>query len=195
MHSPHACTRPRALAHACTRDGLPQCRRAGRASLRDTAAGGARTRKGTRAQGHPRKAASPFAAWCRGRRPGHRGLRAHITEGTRCTAGRVHQLSGRWRGPAGRHHPRRPFRGESMTHAKEGREGGVCDPHVFYASKLPNFLARWRVRERPAVRGPAGTGSVGDGVGEGAHHTKATRTTPSRGAGSARHTLYTSQEK
>jgi len=27
--------------------------------------------------------------------------------------------------------------------------------------------ARWRVRGRPAVRGPAGTGSVGDGVGEG----------------------------
>ena len=54
-----------------------------------------------------------------------------------------------------------------MTHAKEGREGGVCDPRVFCASKKPSFLARWRVRERPAVRGPAGTGSVGDGVGEG----------------------------
>ena len=54
-----------------------------------------------------------------------------------------------------------------MTHAKMGEEGGVCDPQVFCASKLPNFLARWRVRGRPAVRGPAGTGSVGDGVGEG----------------------------
>ena len=43
----------------------------------------------------------------------------------------------------------------------------VCDPRVFCASKTPSFLARWRVRRRPAVRGPAGTGSVGDGVGEG----------------------------
>jgi hypothetical protein len=41
------------------------------------------------------------------------------------------------------------------------------DPRVFCASRLPNFLARWRVRGRPAGRGPAGTGSVGDGVGEG----------------------------
>jgi hypothetical protein len=32
----------------------------------------------------------------------------------------------------------------------------VCVPRVFCASKNPSFLARWR------VRGPAGTGSVGD---------------------------------
>ena len=55
-----------------------------------------------------------------------------------------------------------------MTHAKKGEAGGVCDPQVFCTSKNPSFLARWRVRGRPAVRGPAGTGSVGDGVGEGA---------------------------
>ena len=54
-----------------------------------------------------------------------------------------------------------------MTHAKEGEGSGVCDPRVFCASKNPSFLARWRVRGRPAVRGPAGTGSVRDGVGEG----------------------------
>ena len=64
--------------------------------------------------------------------------------------------------------PRPPLRGESLTHAKEGRGGGVRDPRMFCASKMPSFLARWRVRGRPAVRGPAGTGSVGDGVGEGA---------------------------
>ena len=52
-----------------------------------------------------------------------------------------------------------------MTHAKKGEGGGVCDPQVFCTSKNPGFLARWRVRGRPAVRGPAGTGSVGDGVG------------------------------
>jgi len=56
---------------------------------------------------------------------------------------------------------------KNMMHAKKGEGGGVCDPRVFCASKNPNFLARWRVRGRPAVRGPAGTGSVGDGVGEG----------------------------
>ena len=38
----------------------------------------------------------------------------------------------------------------------------LCAPRVFCASKTPSFLARWR------VRGPAGTGSVGDSVGEGA---------------------------
>ena len=54
-----------------------------------------------------------------------------------------------------------------MMHAKRGEGGGVCAPQVFCASKIPSFLARWRVRGRPAVRGPAGTGSVGDGVGEG----------------------------
>ena len=43
----------------------------------------------------------------------------------------------------------------------------VCAPLVFCASKLPSFLARWRVQRRPDVRGPAGTGSVGDSVGEG----------------------------
>ena len=37
----------------------------------------------------------------------------------------------------------------------------VCVPRVFCASKNPSFLARWR------VRGPAGTGSVGDSVGKG----------------------------
>ena len=55
-----------------------------------------------------------------------------------------------------------------MTHAKKGEGGGVCDPQVFCTSKNPSFLARWRVRGRPAVRGPAGTGSVGASVGEGA---------------------------
>jgi len=84
----------------------------------------------------------------------------------------VNRLRGRHRTPRssglpGRP-PRPPLRGIIRSHAKEGREGGVCDPQVFCASKLPNFLARWRVRGRPAVRGPAGTGSVGDGVGEGA---------------------------
>ena len=63
--------------------------------------------------------------------------------------------------------PRPELRGANMTHAKKGREGGVCEPRMFCASKMPGFLARWRVRGRPAVRGPAGTGSVGDGVGEG----------------------------
>jgi len=60
--------------------------------------------------------------------------------------------------------PHRPeLRGASHAHAKMGGWVGVCDPRVFCASKNPNFLARWRVRRRPAVRGPAGTGSVGDG--------------------------------
>ena len=65
--------------------------------------------------------------------------------------------------------PHRPeLRGASHAHVKKGGEGGVRDPRVFCPSKIPSFLARWRVRRRPAVRGPAGTGSVGDGVGEGA---------------------------
>ena len=59
--------------------------------------------------------------------------------------------------------PRPELRGIIRSHAKKGEGGGVCDPRVFCASKMPNFLARWRVRGRPAVRGPAGTGSVGDG--------------------------------
>ena len=59
------------------------------------------------------------------------------------------------------------LRGASHAHAKMGGWGGVCDPRVFCASKNPTFLARWRVQRRPAVRGTAGTGSVGDGVGEG----------------------------
>ena len=63
--------------------------------------------------------------------------------------------------------PHRPeLRGASHAHAKEGGWGGVCDPRVFCASKNPTFLTRWRVQRRPAVRGTAGTGSVGDGVGE-----------------------------
>ena len=41
---------------------------------------------------------------------------------------------------------------------------GVCVPRAFGPSGAPNVLARWR------VRGPAGTGSVGDGVGEGLHY-------------------------
>ena len=54
--------------------------------------------------------------------------------------------------------------GPSRTHRSGLGEGdGVCDPRVFCASKKPSFLARWRVQGRPAVRGPAGTGSVGDG--------------------------------
>ena len=52
--------------------------------------------------------------------------------------------------------------GASHAHAKKGGWGAVCAPRVFCASKNPSFLARWR------VRGPAGTGSVGDSVGEGA---------------------------
>ena len=64
--------------------------------------------------------------------------------------------------------PRPELRGVDQPHAKKGERGGVCDPRVFCASKMPSFLARLRVRGRPAVRGPAGTGSVGDGVGEGA---------------------------
>ena len=71
--------------------------------------------------------------------------------------------------------PRPPLRGASHAHAKMGGWGGVCDPRVFCASKFPRFLARWRVRGRPAVRGPAGTGSVGDGVGEGVRFQKLTR--------------------
>jgi hypothetical protein len=65
---------------------------------------------------------------------------------------------------------RRPHRPElrGVDQPKKGEGGGVCDPRVFCASKNPSFLARWRVRGRPAARGPAGTGSVGDGVGEGA---------------------------
>jgi len=67
------------------------------------------------------------------------------------------------------HRPHRPeLRGAIHAHAKKRGEGAVCDPRVFCPSKIPSFLARWRVRGRPAVRGPAGTGSVGDGVGEGA---------------------------
>ena len=58
--------------------------------------------------------------------------------------------------------PRRPeLRGASHAHAKKGGWGAVCAPLAFCASKIPSFLARWR------VRGPAGTGSVGDCVGEG----------------------------
>ena len=47
-----------------------------------------------------------------------------------------------------------------------GEGGGVCSPRVFCPSKIPSFLARWR------VRGPAGTGSVGDsdsGEGDGSY--------------------------
>ena len=69
--------------------------------------------------------------------------------------------------PAKLRPPRPELRGASHAHAKMGGGGGVCDPRVFCASILPNFLARWRVQGRSAVRGPAGTGSVGDGVGEG----------------------------
>ena len=43
-----------------------------------------------------------------------------------------------------------------LLHSKEGEGGAVCGPRVFCPSKIPSFLARWR------VRGPAGTGSVGD---------------------------------
>ena len=58
--------------------------------------------------------------------------------------------------------PHRPeLRGASHAHAKKGGWGAVCAPLAFCASKIPSFLARWR------VRGPAGTGSVGDCVGEG----------------------------
>jgi len=57
--------------------------------------------------------------------------------------------------------PRPPLRGKSMMHAKKGAGVGVCGSRVLCASKNPSFLARWR------VRGPAGTGSVGDSVGEG----------------------------
>jgi hypothetical protein len=52
------------------------------------------------------------------------------------------------------------LRGASHAHAKMGEGGGVCGPRVFCASKNPSFLAGWRVRGRPAVRRPAGTGSV-----------------------------------
>ena len=57
--------------------------------------------------------------------------------------------------------PRPPLRGFDQTHAKMGGVSAICHPRVFCASKNPIFLARWRVRGRPAVRGPAGTGSVG----------------------------------
>ena len=63
-------------------------------------------------------------------------------------------------------HPSQPRR-PNHVHAKEGEGGGVCGPRVFCASKIPSFLARWR------ARGPAGTGSVGDSVGEGAACKKA----------------------
>jgi len=57
---------------------------------------------------------------------------------------------------------RRPeLRGIHRSHAKRGGEDGVCAPLAFCTSKIPSVRARWR------VRGPAGTGSVGDGVGEG----------------------------
>jgi len=59
-------------------------------------------------------------------------------------------------------------RDQTIAHEEEGQE--CCGPRVFFASKLPNFLARWR------VRGPAGTGSVGDSVGEGAPRRGQTRT-------------------
>ena len=48
--------------------------------------------------------------------------------------------------------------GFKRRHAEKGEGGGVCAPRVFCPSKIPSFLARWR------VRGPAGTGR---GVGEG----------------------------
>ena len=38
------------------------------------------------------------------------------------------------------------LRGIKRSHAKKGREDGVCALRVFCASKLPSFLARWRVR-------------------------------------------------
>ena len=88
------------------------------------------------------------------------------------------------RGRALRAHPRTPFRefrksrkspskmenrGERRRSAawqaaggadEEGEGGGVCGPGVFCASKIPSFLARWR------VRGPAGTGSGSVGRGQ-----------------------------
>ena len=68
--------------------------------------------------------------------------------------------------------PSRPRAHHVRRHARHiDTSIGKCDPRVFCASKLPIFLARWRVRVRgrPAVRGPTGTGLVGDGgsVGEG----------------------------
>jgi len=42
--------------------------------------------------------------------------------------------------------PGPPLCGFKRRHAEKGGESGVCDPQVFYASKFPNFLARWRVR-------------------------------------------------
>ena len=76
----------------------------------------------------------------------------------------------RWRGRprvgsiiAGEPFPRQQPTRIIRSHAKKGEGGGVRDPRVFCASKNPSFLARWRVRRQPAVRGPAGTGSVGDG--------------------------------
>ena len=65
------------------------------------------------------------------------------------------------RPPRGKRHPRPPLRGAGHAHAKKGGWDAVCAPLAFCASKIPSFLARWR------VRGPAGTGSVGDSVGEG----------------------------
>jgi len=59
--------------------------------------------------------------------------------------------------PVARSRGRRPTPRSSVL--RPGAEVGA--PLVFCASKLPSFLARWR------VRGPAGTGSVGDGGGEG----------------------------
>jgi hypothetical protein len=66
--------------------------------------------------------------------------------------------------------PTPPLRGIKRSHTKKRDRSAVCGPRVFFASKLPNFLARWR------VRGPAGTGSVGDSVGEGAPRRGQTRT-------------------
>ena len=58
----------------------------------------------------------------------------------------------------------RSFAGSNDRTRRRGEGVVYVTPQVLCASKLPNFLARWRVRRRPAVRGPAGTGSVGDGA-------------------------------
>jgi hypothetical protein len=40
----------------------------------------------------------------------------------------------------------------SNEDTEEGEAGGVCAPRVFYTSKIPSFLARWRV-PAPSVLG------------------------------------------
>jgi len=106
---------------------------------------------------HPR---TPFREFRKSRREPVENRESGRAPAQRRVAGRGRRRRGFYRGER-----RRSAAWQAAGGAdEEGEGGGVCGPGVFCASKIPSFLARWR------VRGPAGTGSgsVGRGVGEGA---------------------------